>query len=115
MAKLSINENTKVETPDGKGCYYRQRIAEGVENLGPKVKTYAKITVPAGTAMAYHKHEGDFEIYYIVEGEGLYNDNGTEYPVKVGDVVRCADGECHGISNTGSGDLAFIALIVATD
>lgn len=115
MAHLPEQEKTKVEIPDGGGFYYRQRIAEGVENLGPHVKTYAKITIPAGTAMKYHKHEGDFEIYYVVEGEGTYNDNGTEYPVKVGDVMRCGDGECHSIANTGSTDLSFIALIVATD
>ena len=64
--------------------------------------------------MGYHQHVGDFEIYYIVKGEGQYNDNGTIVPAKVGDVFRCADGEFHAIQNTGDEDLEFIALIVAT-
>ena len=114
MAHLPTNENTLVEPENGPGVYYRQRIAEGTENLGTAMKTFAKITIPAGSAMGYHQHTGDSEIYYIVEGQGTYNDNGTEYPVAAGGVVRCADGESHAITNTGEGDLAFIALIIAT-
>ena len=57
-------------------------------------------------------HEGESETYYILTGTGIYNDNGTKYPVKAGDVVFCDDGEGHGLLNNGKEDLKFIALIL---
>ena len=46
------------------------------------------------------------------KGAGIYNDNGKEYPVEVGDVTFCADGNGHGIKNAGEEDLVFVALIL---
>ncbi|MGI6591482.1 MAG: cupin domain-containing protein [Eggerthellaceae bacterium] len=114
MARLPKIEKVKVDIPENGGYFFRERIADGTDALGPMVKTYAKITVPPHTTMSYHQHVGDFEIYYILQGEGMYRDNDEEYPIKPGDVLRCADGDFHGIGNTGDQDLAFIALIVAT-
>ena len=59
--------------------------------------------------LAFHVHEGESETYFILAGSGTYNDNGTKYPVKAGDVVFCDDGEGHGLLNSGKGDLTFIA------
>ncbi|MBO4300301.1 MAG: cupin domain-containing protein [Desulfovibrio sp.] len=98
---------------------------------GPGVITFTKIVDPAtlagngrlfnigvlkpGNAVGYHKHKGELEIYYILEGEGLYNDNGTETNIKAGDVTVCQDGEGHGLLNTGSKDLKMVALILFTN
>lgn len=114
MAKLPHIDKVKVDIPETGGYFYRDRIADGVEALGPMIKTYAKITVPPHVAMNFHQHTGDFELYYILSGEGLYKDNDDEYPITVGDVLRCDDGDSHGIENTGDEDLTFIALIVAS-
>ncbi len=65
-----------------------------------------------GCSVGYHGHEGDFEAYYILKGAGSYNDNGVERPVSAGDVTLCKDGESHGLENTGTEDLEFIALIL---
>ena len=67
-----------------------------------------------GCAVGDHKHKGEAEIYYILEGEGLYNDNGTEITVKAGDVTVCNDGESHGLKNSGAADLKMVALILHT-
>lgn len=116
MAVIVDREIAQVDAANngGEGFFTRERIADGVDQLGPSIKTYAKIIVPPGTRMGYHQHNGDFEIYYVVKGQGIYNDNGVEVPAKPGDVFRCADGEFHAIQNTGEEDLEFIALIVAT-
>ena len=71
-------------------------------------------TLKPGCAVGNHKHSGEMEIYYILEGEGLYNDNGVESTVKAGDVTVCNDGESHGLLNTGSTDLKMVALILFT-
>ena len=116
---MSVFNNRSAERVDagplgGEGFYIRERFADGVENLGSAVKLFARITVEPGTRMAYHQHVGDFEFYYILEGEGEYNDNGTPVPAKPGDVFKCNDGEWHAIRNTGDTNLVFVALIVAT-
>ena len=77
-------------------------------NLG----LYARATLIPGAGVDYHVHTGESETYYILSGRGEYNDNGTIKPVSAGDVTFTADGEGHGLRNTGSEDLVFIALIV---
>jgi mannose-6-phosphate isomerase-like protein (cupin superfamily) len=104
-------EEANAATSGGEGIYYRERFAEG-EALGNAISTFARIIVPAGTRMGYHQHVGDFEFYYILKGEGEYNDNGTIVPCKPGDVFKCEDGGWHCIINNGSEDIEFVALIV---
>ena len=65
-----------------------------------------------GCEIGYHEHHGETETYYLTKGAGIYNDNGKEYPVEVGDVTFCADGNGHGIKNAGEEDLVFVALIL---
>ncbi|MGC9977151.1 MAG: cupin domain-containing protein [Syntrophales bacterium] len=62
--------------------------------------------------MDFHKHEGDFELYYGLEGEGLLNDNGLETTAGKGNVVRTGHGESHSIKSFGDKDLELIAIIL---
>ena len=50
---------------------------------------------------------------FILQGKGVYNDNGTEIEVGTGTIAFCPDGEFHGLSNeNGTQDLVFMALII---
>ena len=82
--------------------------------LADKGRLFNIGTLKPGCAVGNHKHNGEIEIYYILEGEGLYNDNGVEATVKAGDVTVCNDGESHGLLNTGATDLKMVALILFT-
>lgn len=84
----------------------------GPAEMADKVGLYARVIVPPRTAVPYHKHEGDSEVYYFLSGEGEYNDNGTVRTVKPGDVTWTPDGSSHGIENKGDVDLTFMALII---
>ena len=70
------------------------------------------VTIKPGNSLGDHRHEGEFEVYYFLKGEGIYNDNGTDVPVRAGDVAICKDGEVHGLKSTGTEDLEMIALIL---
>ena len=50
--------------------------------------------------------------YYILRGEGNYDDNGRIRPVKAGMWTFTPDGMGHGLTNTGDTDLVFMALII---
>lgn len=81
--------------------------------LKDKNGLYARVTLPPGASLGHHEHHGNGESYFILSGEGAYEDNGTVRTVKPGDVTWTPDGSGHGISNVeGKEDLVFIALIV---
>ena len=79
-----------------------------------QVKVFNLVTLKPGCSLGYHEHHGNSETYFILEGEGLYNDNGTEMMVGPGVVTFCPDGEGHGVKNAGLVDFKYIALVVNT-
>ena len=99
----------KIERPE---IEIEELTGEGSGILKKNALLYGKELGEQGSDLAFHVHEGESETYFILAGSGTYNDNGTKYPVKAGDVVFCDDGEGHGLLNSGKGDLTFIALIL---
>lgn len=95
----------------GKGNLISDSILTQNEMSGG-CRMYSEITLEAGCSLGYHPHDGETETYFILEGKGIYNDNGTEYEVSSGDVLFCDDGEAHALENTGESDLRFAALIL---
>jgi len=95
----------------GKGTVYLDHLLEGAD-LNQKCNLFARVTIKPGDALHVHQHTGEAEAYYILAGEGLYNDNGKEYTVRPGCVTYTGDGEFHGIKNVGKDDLVFVALII---
>jgi len=77
-----------------------------------KGRLFSHMKLKPGVSIGYHKHEGDFEGYYILNGEGTYTEDGKEYSVKAGDFTLTEVGHSHGIENTGTKDLEFIALVL---
>lgn len=75
-------------------------------------RLFAKNVIKPGSSIGFHEHIGDFETYAILSGEGQVNDNGEMKNVKAGDLIVTRKGEKHGIKNTGTVDLEFIALIL---
>ena len=98
----------------GHGPMYVKHILEN-EQKNEKTKLFAEVTIPVGSALGYHEHLGESETYYIIAGEGDYNDNGTIRPVKKGDMTFTPSGSGHGMTNTGTEELIFIALIQLTE
>lgn len=84
----------------------------GEKELNGKCGLYAEVTIEPECSLGYHEHHGESETYYILQGEGEYDDNGTKRPVKAGDVTFTPDNHGHGLKNTGSEDLVFMALII---
>ena len=83
------------------------------QQLNGKCGLYAEVTLEPGCSLGFHMHYGESETYYIITGEGEYNDNGTSWRhVKAGDITFTSDGRGHGLANTGNTDLVFMALII---
>jgi quercetin dioxygenase-like cupin family protein len=75
-------------------------------------RLFVKSMLKPGSSIGYHTHKGDFEVYYILSGKALVNDNGTEHILEPGDSILCRNGESHSIENIGDTNLEYIALIL---
>lgn len=85
----------------------------GADELADKCGLYARVTLPVGSSLGYHEHHGNGEAYFILSGEGIYDDNGTKRTVKAGDVTWTPDGSGHGLDNrSGKEPVVFMALII---
>ena len=82
------------------------------EERAPYCGMFNRNVLEEGCEVGWHQHVGDGEAYYILQGKGIYNDNGTEIPVEAGDSMWCKDGDWHSLVNTEKEDLVFIALIL---
>lgn len=78
-----------------------------------KLETFAHAVLKKGEEVEFHIHEGESESYYILSGNGVYNDNGTAVDVTKGTVTFTPSGCGHGIKNISDENLEFIALIIA--
>ncbi len=110
MVRTYITE-TQQALCGGKGeVKFEYWVAE--EEKSPNLDLCVTLSMTPGATVGEHKHEGNTEIYRVLSGEGMYNDNGNKVKVGKGDVLVCYDGEMHGIENTGDGELVFDAIIV---
>ena len=101
----------EIGAEQGKGILELTKMSNYFEKP-EKLKTFMLAELEPGASVGYHVHTGESESYYIISGEGTYNDDGVDMPVGVGDVTFTPDGHGHGISNTGTEPLKFIALII---
>ena len=82
------------------------------EELNNKGRLFANITLKPGCGIGFHMHENESELFYVMKGQALYNDNGTEYIVNAGDVMICPAGTGHAVSNNGEEVVELCAVIV---
>lgn len=111
--KLLVNKRTVHEMFNGKGNVDIYDIADS-SIMGEKNRCFLKIVLSQDTSLGLHKHKGESEIYYVLQGRGKYYDNSEEYELYAGESVICRDGDIHGILNTEKEDMVLIALVVNT-
>ena len=102
-------------------------LSDYVLELGPGVKIPGKVfggaAVKAGGADFslqvfapgteggfYHVHKDHEELYFFLSGEGEYQVDGTNIPVKEGSVVRVAPAGKRAVRNTGAGPLVMLCV-----
>ena len=81
------------------------------EELNNKGRMFANITLRPGCGIGYHVHENESELFYVIKGEVLYSDNGTQHILSAGDVMICPPGSGHSIANNGM-DVAEVCAVI---
>ena len=82
------------------------------EELNDKGRLFANITLKPGCGIGFHMHENESELFYVMKGEVLYNDNGTEVVCSAGDVMVCPAGTGHAIACNTEETAEVCAVIV---
>jgi len=77
------------ELKEGKGTIKVFHMLEKDEIGRGKGRLCAREIIAPGNSVGFPQTRGRiFELYYVLEGEGLLNDNGLETTIRKGDVVR---------------------------
>ncbi|MDR1622921.1 MAG: cupin domain-containing protein [Synergistaceae bacterium] len=91
-------------------CLFAFQMGKAPE--GSAYQVLASQTLEPGSGLGYHQHPDNEELYVIISGHGTFIDNGNvEKPVGPGDMTLTLRGESHGLTNTGSEPLRFLAAI----
>jgi len=64
-----------------------------------------------GQTHALHAHSGMDKVYQVVEGEGLFLLDGSELPMRAGDLLVAPAGVPHGVSNTSAARLLLLVIL----
>ena len=82
------------------------------EQRGEHCGLLNRITLKPNCEIGHHEHHGEAEMYYILEGTGMYEEDGEAVAVEAGDVTYCEDGHGHGLKNNGKEELVMVAVIL---
>lgn len=110
MIKRSNEMNTVVAQGEIGTCkclnFLDESESYGAGNL------FAICSVAPGDKTAYHKHETEYEVYYLLQGTAKLFQDDVEYDLSAGDTCLCPIGSSHSIMNTGKDELKFVALML---
>lgn len=100
------------ELAGGKGTTTIHHIISP-EEFGTAGRMFAKVELEPGASIGWHRHTGETEPYYVLEGRGVFVDNdGTRTEVGPGDCCLIQEGQCHAIENASSClPFVFMAMV----
>jgi mannose-6-phosphate isomerase-like protein (cupin superfamily) len=114
LFKASELEKVVMEKPRGgvgkvEGLYAFQM---GKAPDGGVFQVAAHQTLQPGCSFGYHQHVDNEELYVFLSGQGTFTDSDKqEKQIGPGDMTLTLKGESHGLVNTGSEPLIFLAVI----
>lgn len=94
----------------GTGIMIRDRCELG-DKVGGVCTYMVCNSLEPGASIGEHTHTGETEIYYMVKGEAVLVENGTETVVEEGDVLYCPNGGTHAVRNDFDEPVSFVVVI----
>ena len=82
------------------------------EEIGKAGRMCAVMTIGPGCSIGDHDHQGEAEVYYVLDGEVCCTDDGKEEILHRGDVMITASGHSHSVENKGSDPVNILAIII---
>lgn len=106
MEFIAANQIKELSNP---GVVSRQLL--NPDNSSSKKVTITEVHVAPGACQPRHLHETSEQIWYALRGTGvLLLADEQERPWQVGDVVRFAEKEIHGLRNDSEEELVYLSV-----
>ena len=109
--KLQLKKSFRENMRGGNGVVEMTELIPAEEFNGHG-RLFSTITLRPGCSIGWHVHEGESEIFAVIKGSGIYNDNGKDVAISEGFVTVVRSGEGHSVSCLGPRDLVLTALII---
>ena len=77
-------------------------------------KLFSRTVIPSGCSIGEHRHEGEFEAYYVLSGAVEVLEGGEWRKLNRYDTHICANGESHALRNTGE-ETAEVLMLILND
>jgi mannose-6-phosphate isomerase-like protein (cupin superfamily) len=81
-------------------------------NAPDAAMTITRVTMDPGAVSTLHAHAKAEQVWLIEQGAGTLLMDGGKSEVKVGEIIRTPAGEAHGIVNSGTAPLVYLAITV---
>ena len=94
----------------GKGLAQVRNLFEAQEMQDVRLLNH--ITLDPGAEFGVHTHHNEAEIYYILSGELVTEDESGQHCLSSGDASYTGDGSFHSLKNTGDSPAELLAVIV---
>ncbi len=72
--------------------------------------TITEVHLEPGACQPRHSHDGSEQIWYVLAGRGRLLAKGKEKKFLAGDVARFAQGDVHGLENTGDTEFVYLSV-----
>lgn len=82
------------------------------DELKGKCRLCARIAIEPGDSIGFHDHQNEEEVYILIKGTALVNDDGIERELVAGDAILTGGGKGHAIKNIGKETLELMAVIL---
>ena len=107
-------EAVTVEKPRGgegtMDCMFAFQMGKAPD--GSALQVLVRQILMPGCSIGYHQHVDNEELYVILSGAGtFYDEENRAVPVGPGDMTLTTKGQSHGLSNSGTEPLVFLAVM----
>lgn len=112
IVRVNDIEPGTIDSPKGgRGAAIRYGYEQAAKYDG-KIEMFAVMNLESDAMIGYHVHENDMEMYLILDGKPIANDNGEETILNPGDLLITEKGESHSLENKTNDPVTFLAIIL---
>ena len=111
QAQQQVRTRENVRGGEGTLAFHDFLLAE--ESFGTG-KLFSRTVIPSGGSIGEHRHEGEFEVYYVLSGAVEVLEGGAWLALNRFDTHVCANGESHAMRNT-SKETAEVLMLILND
>lgn len=98
----------------GSGSLWCKEVLGDYARKGPGIKFVHDDAIAPGASIGEHRHDGDEEFYYILEGVGEMTLDDTTVRVGPGDFCFTRSGHRHSLRNPGPAPLRVLVVCANT-